>query len=86
MLTLSAHFAGSGAVKITPAHDPNDFASGKRHSLPSISIFTEEGKINEAGGPMFAGMQRFEARVAVVKALEDKARVACAVAISLSAG
>ena len=77
---------GSGAVKITPAHDPNDFASGKRHSLPSISIFTEEGKINEAGGPMFAGMQRFEARVAVVKALEDKARIACAVTISLSVG
>jgi valyl-tRNA synthetase len=61
-------------VKITPAHDPNDFASGKRHSLPSISIFTEDGTINEAGGKIFCGMQRFEARVAVVKALEDKAR------------
>ena len=71
-------------MKITPAHDPNDFASGKRHSLPSISIFTEDGKINEAGGSMFAGMQRFEARVAVVKALEDKVRKACVVASSLS--
>ena len=72
-------------MKITPAHDPNDFASGKRHSLPSISIFTEEGKINEAGGPMFAGMLRFEARVAVVKALEDKVRLSCAAVTLLPA-
>ena len=59
-------------MKITPAHDPNDFASGKRHGLPSINVFTEDGKINEAGGSMFAGMLRFDARVAVLQALEEK--------------
>jgi valyl-tRNA synthetase len=62
--------AGTGAVKITPAHDPNDFVTGKRHGLQVINIFTELGTINEAGGATFAGMQRFEARVAVVAALE----------------
>ncbi len=62
---------GTGAVKVTPAHDPNDFACGRRHGLPEISIFDEHGRVNEAGGP-FAGMDRFEAREAVKRALEEK--------------
>jgi valyl-tRNA synthetase len=68
--------AGTGAVKITPAHDPNDFVTGKRHGLPSINIFTEDGTIAESGGEKFRGMQRFAAREAIVKALDEKARAA----------
>jgi valyl-tRNA synthetase len=62
---------GTGAVKITPAHDPNDFEMGIRHQLPRINIFTPDAKINERGGP-FVGMDRFEARKAVKKALAEK--------------
>ena len=62
---------GTGAVKVTPAHDPNDFATGKRHSLEFISIFGEDGLINGAGAP-FAGMPRFDARVAVLEALQAR--------------
>ncbi len=49
---------GTGAVKITPAHDPNDFAAGKRHSLQFLNILTNEGTITAAGG-QFAGQHRF---------------------------
>ncbi|KAL8526538.1 hypothetical protein ACS0TY_015654 [Phlomoides rotata] len=63
---------GTGAVKITPAHDPNDFEVGKRHNLEFINIITDDGKINSNGGPGFAGMPRFKARVAVIEALKDK--------------
>lgn len=59
---------GTGAVKVTPAHDPNDFATAERHNLPKINILTEDGKINEHGG-RFAGMDRFAARKAVLEAL-----------------
>jgi valyl-tRNA synthetase len=52
---------GSGAVKITPAHDPNDYAIGQRHQLEFINIFTEDGYINENGGK-FKGMKRFDCR------------------------
>ncbi len=62
---------GTGAVKVTPAHDPNDFACGRRHGLPEISIFDEHGRVNEQGGP-FAGMDRFEAREAVKQALAER--------------
>jgi len=62
---------GTGAVKITPAHDPKDYECGKRHGLDMINIFTDDGLINEEGIP-FTGMKRFEARVAVAKALEEK--------------
>ena len=51
---------GTGAVKITPAHDPNDFASGQRHKLATINLFTDDGCINENGGK-FAGQPRFQA-------------------------
>ncbi len=60
---------GSGAVKITPAHDPNDFAAGKRHDLPSIKVIDENAKMTEAAG-RFAGLDRFEARKQVVAELE----------------
>ncbi|XP_057805457.1 valine--tRNA ligase, mitochondrial 1 [Salvia miltiorrhiza] len=63
---------GTGAVKITPAHDPNDFEVGKRHDLKFINIFTDDGKINTNGGEEFAGMPRFKAREAVTQALKEK--------------
>ncbi len=62
---------GTGAVKVTPAHDANDFEMGQRHSLPSICIMTIEGKINEEGGP-YAGLDRFEARKRIVADLEER--------------
>ncbi|KAJ1294912.1 hypothetical protein BS78_01G182600 [Paspalum vaginatum] len=63
---------GTGAVKITPAHDPNDFKVGERHNLEFINIFTDDGNINEMGGPQFEGMPRFAARCAVIDALKQK--------------
>jgi valyl-tRNA synthetase len=61
---------GTGAVKITPAHDFNDFELGKRHDLPSINILNADGTLNEEGGP-FAGLDRFEARRAVKQRLAE---------------
>jgi valyl-tRNA synthetase len=61
---------GTGAVKVTPAHDFNDFATGKRHALEEINIFTLDGKINENGGE-FQGLDRFVARKAVKKRLAE---------------
>ncbi len=61
---------GTGAVKVTPAHDFHDFATGKRHALEEINIFHKDGKVNENGGP-FAGMDRFAARKAVKAKLEE---------------
>ncbi|KAG2537114.1 hypothetical protein PVAP13_9NG250300 [Panicum virgatum] len=63
---------GTGAVKITPAHDPNDFKVGERHNLEFINIFTDDGKISEMGGSQFEGMPRFSARTAVIDALKNK--------------
>ena len=60
---------GTGAVKITPAHDPNDFEVGKRHNLPEINIMNDDATINELGGK-YAGMDRYEARKAIVADLE----------------
>jgi len=62
---------GTGAVKVTPAHDFNDFATGKRHGLEEINIFNLDGTVNENGG-RFAGLDRKEARRAVKKALDEK--------------
>ncbi len=62
---------GTGAVKVTPAHDFNDFATGKRHGLEEINIFELDGTMNANGGP-FAGLDRKRARTAVKKALEEK--------------
>jgi valyl-tRNA synthetase len=60
---------GTGAVKITPAHDPNDFELGRRHQLAEINVMTDDGKINDAGG-VYAGMNRFEARKKIVEDLK----------------
>nr|XP_027210399.1 valine--tRNA ligase-like isoform X1 [Penaeus vannamei] len=62
---------GTGAVKITPAHDPNDYEVGKRHNLPFLTIFTDDGFIVDGYG-QFAGMKRFDARKAVLEALKEK--------------
>ncbi|MHB1596876.1 MAG: valine--tRNA ligase [Streptosporangiaceae bacterium] len=64
---------GTGAVKVTPAHDPDDFEIGRRHSLPSMTIMDERGTIT-ASGP-FEGLDRFEARPAVLAALRADGRV-----------
>ena len=61
---------GTGAVKVTPAHDFNDFETGQRHNLPMISIFDETGAVNAEGGP-FAGLDRFAARKAVKAKLKE---------------
>ncbi len=60
---------GTGVVKITPAHDPNDFEVGKRHNLPIVNIMNDDATINENGGK-YAGMDRYEARKAIVEALD----------------
>jgi valyl-tRNA synthetase len=60
---------GTGCVKVTPAHDPNDFAIGQRHGLAQITVMAKDGTMNEAAG-RFAGLDRFEARKAVVDAME----------------
>ena len=61
---------GTGVVKITPAHDPNDFLVGQRHNLPQVNVMNDDGTMNELAGE-FNGMDRFEARKAVVKKLEE---------------
>ena len=61
---------GTGAVKITPAHDPNDFEVGKRHNLEVIKVLDDRGFVNENGGK-YKGMDRYEARKQIIKDLED---------------
>lgn len=65
---------GTGIVKITPAHDPNDFEVGKRHDLPQINVMNEDGSMNELSGK-YMSMDRFEARKAIVKDLEAEGRL-----------
>ncbi|SIO07639.1 valyl-tRNA synthetase [Carnobacterium alterfunditum] len=65
---------GTGVVKITPAHDPNDFEVGKRHDLPQINVMNDDGSMNELAGK-YASMDRFEARKAIVKDLEAEGRL-----------
>jgi valyl-tRNA synthetase len=64
---------GTGAVKVTPAHDPNDFEIGQRHHLPSLTVMDERGVVT-AHGP-FEGLDRFEARPAIVAALREQGRL-----------
>ncbi|MEV1290026.1 valine--tRNA ligase, partial [Micromonospora sp. NPDC049679] len=64
---------GTGAVKVTPAHDPNDFEIGQRHGLPSLAVMDERGVVT-VHGP-FEGLDRFEARPAIVDALREQGRV-----------
>ncbi|AGY81422.1 valine--tRNA ligase [Carnobacterium inhibens] len=65
---------GTGVVKITPAHDPNDFEVGKRHDLPQINVMNDDGSMNELAGK-YEAMDRFEARKAVIKDLEAEGRL-----------
>jgi valyl-tRNA synthetase len=60
---------GTGAVKVTPAHDPNDFEIGRRHNLPEIDVMTDDAKMSAAAGP-YAGLDRFEARKKIVADLD----------------
>ncbi len=62
---------GTGAVKVTPAHDPNDFAIGERHHLPSINVMDDTAHINSEGGA-FAGLDRYQARKKIVQELEER--------------
>jgi valyl-tRNA synthetase len=66
---------GTGAVKVTPAHDPNDFAIGERHHLPSINVMDDRAHINENGGP-YAGLDRYVARKKIVADLEAQGLLA----------
>ena len=67
---------GTGCVKITPAHDFNDYAVGQRHALPQINIFTLEAKINENGPPAYRGLDRYEARKRIIADLEAQGLLA----------
>jgi len=62
---------GTGAVKVTPAHDLNDFEAGLRNKLPQIVVIGEDGRMTEAAGPEFAGLDRFEARKRVLERMEE---------------
>ncbi len=66
---------GTGAVKVTPAHDPNDFALGERHHLPSINVMDDRAHINENGGA-YAGLDRYVARKKIVADLEEQGLLA----------
>jgi valyl-tRNA synthetase len=66
---------GSGAVKVTPAHDPNDFQIGLRHNLAQINVMDDQARINENGGP-YAGLDRYEAREKVLRDLEERGLLA----------
>ena len=63
---------GTGAVKVTPAHDPNDFEAGERHNLPQIDVMDEHANMNENAGPSYMGMSRLDARALVVRDLQDQ--------------
>ena len=69
-------------VKITPAHDPNDFEVGKRHNLPEINILNDDATINENGGK-YAGMDRYEARKVMVEELKEQGLLVKVVDLSL---
>ena len=63
---------GTGLVKITPFHDPNDFEMGKRHNLPGITVIGPDGRMTAEAGPDFAGLDRFEARRKIVERLREE--------------
>ena len=67
---VAAEF-GTGALKITPGHDPNDFETGERHGLPIVNVLNADGTLNEEAGP-YAGFDRFDARKAIVAQLEQE--------------
>jgi valyl-tRNA synthetase len=63
---------GTGAVKVTPAHDPNDFQAGKRHDLPQIDVMDEHAHMNANAGPSYAGLDRYVARALILKDLQEQ--------------
>ena len=63
---------GTGALKVTPAHDPNDFELGRRHNLESINVMNPDGTMNSLAGPSYEGLDRFECRKKLVSDLKDK--------------
>jgi valyl-tRNA synthetase len=67
---------GTGQLKITPGHDPNDFEIGRRHGLDQVTVIGEDGRMTEPAGERFAGLDVLEAREAVVAALEEEGRIA----------
>ncbi len=69
--TMADPAFGTGVVKITPAHDPNDFEAGKRHGLPSVKVIGEDARMTAAAG-QYAGLDRFEARKRIVARLEEE--------------
>src|SRR3954471_8097310 len=69
---------GTGALKITPGHDPNDFEIGRSHGLEEVTVIGEDGQMNAAAGERFAGMSSEEARAAVVAALREEGLVSAA--------
>ena len=76
---------GTGAVKVTPAHDPNDFQAGKRHNLPEISVMDEHARMNSNAGA-YAGLDRFEARKRVLHDLQEQGFLVAAKDYTLSLG
>jgi valyl-tRNA synthetase len=66
---------GTGALKITPGHDPNDFEIGRRHGLPEVTVIAEDGRMTEQAGERFAGLSVLDARPAVVEALTSEGRI-----------
>jgi len=62
---------GTGVLKITPAHDPNDFLVGQRHQIPGIQVIDKKGRMTDAAGPELAGLDRFEARARVIERLQQ---------------
>src|SRR5919201_509441 len=67
---------GTGALKITPGHDPNDFEIGRAHGLDEVTVIGEDGRVTAVAGERFAGMHVLEARAAVVEALRAEGRIA----------
>ena len=76
---------GTGVVKVTPAHDPNDFEAGRRHNLPKIQVIDEHGRMTAAAGP-YAGLDRFEARKRVVADLQSQGLLVAIENYALSLG
>ena len=66
---------GTGCVKITPAHDFNDYAVGQRHALPLINVFTPDARLNEVAPAPLRGLDRFEARARIVAQLTAEGRI-----------
>lgn len=76
---------GTGVVKVTPAHDPNDFEAGRRHNLPQVVVIGLDARMTDAAGP-YAGLDRFEARIRVLADLEAQGLLERTEAYTLSAG